>query len=81
MDTIYPFQPCFHQDALKEAAPSVLPVRQARIKGNKASSVTTTHPNEYKMNTNLLESQNQSLLFTWQHGEVWQQHLHSKVNF
>ena len=39
-DTIYFFQLCVHKDTLKEAAPIILPGRQARIKGNKVLAST-----------------------------------------
>ena len=46
-DTMYSFQLWVHKDALKEAAPTIAPGRQARIKGNKTPA-TTPASNEFK---------------------------------
>lgn len=61
-DTIYSFQLCVHKDALKEAAPIILPGRQARIEGNKTPA-STPSSNELKKYKFIRESKSVSMMY------------------
>lgn len=51
----------FSLDALKETATYYMTSQVGQDWGNKTSAVTTTDLNEYKINTNLLESNKTNL--------------------